>query len=75
MAEKLKPCPFCGKQAKFYIRDFENKDTTQLHIIACEDRFNCGAEMNAFFSGWQPDYVEEVEKFKQRWNRRFDNAN
>lgn len=50
MPEKLKPCPFCGKKAKFFIDDFENRDTTKLHRIACEDRFNCGAEMIDFFS-------------------------
>lgn len=75
MPEKLKPCPFCGKQAKFIIDDFENRDTTKPHRIICENRFNCGATMIDFFSNWQPDYVEEVEKFKQRWNRRIDNVN
>lgn len=74
MAIELKPCPFCGKKAKFFIDDFENKDTTKLHKIVCEDRFNCGAEMVDFFSNWQPDYIEEVEKFKQRWNRRINNV-
>ena len=69
MAE-LKPCPFCGKPAEFVVLNHENSDTTHWHKVMCTDPFRCGAELGAAISFYQPDYKEEVESLKARWNRR-----
>lgn len=72
MPDKLKPCPFCGGEAKFFIRSYENSDTTQLHMIKCENSFDCGAQISDLLSGYQPDYKDCVKKLYQKWNRRVE---
>lgn len=67
---ELKPCPFCGSSAIFYINDYENSDTTHLHAVMCGDVFDCGAKISDSISYYQPDYTEDVVKLCQRWNRR-----
>ena len=67
---ELKPCPFCGGKAEFVILDHVNSDTTQWHKIMCENVFGCGAELGSAISGWQADYEEDVQRLKDRWNRR-----
>ena len=69
MAE-LMPCPFCGSEAKFVISDHVNSDTTRWHKIMCKDAFGCGAELGDALSGYSPDYEDQVQKLKDKWNRR-----
>ena len=64
-----KPCPFCGGEAKLYINSHENSDTTHWHKIKCQN-FECGAELGDALSKWSPDYDSQVEKLKERWNKR-----
>lgn len=69
---ELKPCPFCGGKARFVISSHENSDTTRWHKVMCEE-WECGASLGTALSGWSPDYNEQVEELKQRWNRRTNN--
>ena len=72
MAE-LMPCPFCGSEAKYVISDHVNSDTTRWHKIMCKDVFGCGAELGDALSGYSPDYEDQVQKLKDKWNRRVVN--
>lgn len=67
---ELKPCPFCGSDAKLVILDHENSDTTHWHKIMCKEPFKCGAELGTAISFYQPDYDENVARLVGRWNRR-----
>ena len=61
MAEKLKPCPFCGGEA-------ELKDTSGFIVVKCE---SCGVE-----SGMVKVSAEYCanDKATESWNRRKDNG-
>jgi len=74
MENDLKPCPFCGSEAKLVILDHENSDTTHWHKIMCKDPFKCGAELGTAISFYQPDYDEDVARLVARWNRRVNDG-
>ena len=64
--KKLKDCPFCGGRARLVIDPRESGDTTHVHKIVCD----CGASVADAISYYQPDYEQDVEKLKARWNTR-----
>ena len=64
-----KPCPFCGGEAKFYVSQHENSDTSRWHKIKCQNP-DCRAEIGDALSGWSPDYDKQVEELKAKWNKR-----
>ncbi len=75
MSEELKPCPFCGCDAKYVISEHMNGDTSQEHRIICTNVIHCGAEMRTYISPYSKSYKDEQEQFIKRWNRRADNGN
>ena len=71
MAEKLKPCPFCGGEAEGY------KDNYDKYLVACHGcgamigiKLECGTELK---DGWIAT-LDTVEEAFEAWNRRTDNA-
>lgn len=64
----LKPCPFCGNNATYYVDNHENGDTTYIHIIRC-NTFLC-VSMSESISYYQPDWQNEVKNFCKKWNNR-----
>lgn len=56
--EQLKPCPFCGKDAKMI------KDEAGIYKIFCTG-FNCDAQM-----GWSIN----KQSLANEWNRRVNDA-
>lgn len=75
MTEGLKPCPFCGDEAKAWwgpVKSYNRRGRGVNGIIYVKCEF-CGAQAKAF--GTQADDVEEVsddewEKAVNAWNRR-----
>lgn len=61
MAEKLKPCPFCGGEVKISIIPVRRRRTV---MFICH---KCGANVNFFGAEYGQDAAEA-------WNRRADNA-
>ena len=59
MTEKLKPCPFCGRQAE--VRLIEDFLFGELYAIECDF---CGARQHS----WK-DKAKAIEA----WNKRSDN--
>lgn len=70
MAEKLKPCPFCGGNAEHYVGHSMSNDTTLPHEIRCKDIFGCGACIRESISPYSKDYEKQVENLYDRWNTR-----
>ena len=68
--QELKPCPFCGGEVEYTVLSEVHQDTTKTHKIYCKNVFNCGCSMIDLISPYQPNYNEEVEKLKERWNKR-----
>ena len=60
---KLKPCPFCGKQAELSSGRFDGKDTS---YVVCT---RCGSRGEFFFVS--PKYAS-AERAIEAWNRRSD---
>ena len=60
MAEKLKPCPFCGGEAKL-------RNEGSCSFVKCK---NCGAEAGLVHIS--AEYCAN-EKAAEAWNRRVDN--
>ena len=59
---KLKPCPFCGGEARFIV----SKDGLEIFCKECK----CGT--NRYFSGHY-DFSNPVDEAIEAWNRRADN--
>ncbi len=68
--KELKPCPFCGCNAEYFISEHLNRDTTQEHRIICTNVFGCGVEMHTYISPYSKSYEDETEQFAKRWNKR-----
>lgn len=71
MTEKLKPCPFCGREAVLC------KDNHDKYGIVC---YNCqmyfGIELEdgcELEEGWRFT-VDTVDRLEKAWNRRADNG-
>jgi hypothetical protein len=62
---ELKDCPYCKRKAEFVIGK-EMSDTCMIHKIRCS-YLSC-LTIERSFSGWQPDYKEQVQKMKNDWN-------
>lgn len=60
---KLKPCPFCGGEAKAY---HEGYGFCGKGFVEC----SCGAQMVCQYDG---DSIP-IEKAVENWNRRADNG-
>lgn len=79
--QKLKPCPFCGKNAKIYCLSIENERDTfsKLFKIKCE---GCGVEFSKGFrvhakidnSGDSTFDAHERDLAIEAWNRRFSDG-
>ena len=72
--DKLKPCPFCGKNVevksvgfKRYAGNFYNCEYLQ---IACE---HCGYDMRVYPSGFNCT-DDEKNSLIRRWNRRIKHS-
>lgn len=65
MAEntKLKPCPFCGGEAKVYDKGY---GYDHKGFVVC----TCGAQMVCQYDGDS----NPIEKAVENWNRRADNG-
>ena len=69
MTDELKPCPFCGGEAKWCGDDPEDKH--ECHFIVCKP---CGYEFN-FSADSNPDTLEELRsEVMVGWNRRQGNV-
>ena len=64
---KLKPCPFCGKEAAIEVHGFYNRDsrgfTDKTYGVVCG---------KCHTSGWQ--FYENKEKAIEAWNRRMNDG-
>lgn len=65
----LKPCPFCGEEVSFWVR--ETTEDYQALIIDCEV---CPANMEEWVYKYDKNFAENFEKKKEEmfesWNRR-----
>ena len=59
---KLKPCPFCGGEAKYLAHTFYKMSST--YGVRCDE---CGSESRQFF--------ENEEEAAEAWNRRVKDEN
>ena len=66
--EKLKPCPFCGKQAKV-IKIPEGLRYAGLYVVGCDYDFECVGNINHFAT----IYITRNDAIKH-WNRRVDDG-
>lgn len=67
MSNELKPCPFCGGEAKL-----SGKYTIQGYSAWA---VYCGKTPSDFFCGAQVTSIESEEKVIEAWNRRAGDAN
>lgn len=71
MSDILKPCPFCGGEADFWMRQALEAEDYQALIIDCKD---CPANMEEWVYKYDVNFIENVEKKKiemfEAWNRR-----
>ena len=71
MSDILKPCPFCGSEADFWMRQAYEAEDYQALIIDCKD---CPANMEEWVYKYDGNFVENVEKKKiemfEAWNSR-----
>ena len=61
LIEDLKPCPFCGSEAKLKITSSNAITYAQVLCTRCA----CGT-----FEGRQNDGIKFIERVVQAWNRR-----
>ena len=80
MTEELKPCPFCGGEAKFKIDSYFNTSTCAgfKFYIKCS---KCDVDLkkkyeysSSMFSSGQITVVREKNRAIRDWNRRANNG-
>lgn len=69
----LKPCPFCGGEADFWVRNALEAEDYQALIIDCND---CPANMEEWVYKYDKNFAENFEKKKaemyEAWNGRIE---
>ena len=69
MTNDLKPCPFCGGDAKIK-KDYERDGhyNIPIYFIKCS---SCGSNSAPYKTEWRlPGDVQTMEELINRWNRR-----
>ena len=72
MERNLKPCPFCGGEARAYLRDNgEGFDYNYVNCIGCYVQFE---EQNGRITGDDEDYThtdeDSLSSLIDKWNKR-----
>ena len=77
MATELKPCPFCGSEAKMeeYSKRYENGEFMASYRVSCEKcRIYFDFESRFMLKNGQPEFLQNgYEKVIEVWNRRAGN--
>lgn len=68
MSNELKPCPFCGGEAKKHVNNQLN-GIEAIWYIQCQNS-DCRARMHKHISGYDPKQKELLSEFCEQWNRR-----
>ena len=73
MENELKPCPFCGGEAKFIEERNSNWNNESRFTARCTNP-DCGARIVKMINQYDPEWSELVEGFFTRWNRRAEDG-
>lgn len=70
--DKLKPCPFCGGEAKTVV-DFDMVDGRNIFLSAYCECGICGIYQRIKFDGTQKGFADYIDAFNRAislWNQR-----
>ena len=70
---ELKPCPFCGNEAKVDEKRDRNWNNMSLFTVRCTNP-ECGAEIKEWINQYDPMWFEMVGNFFAKWNRRAEDG-